>query len=64
LAIALGGSFALQLMSIAIPGLRSLLNLTAIDFLDSAVIGSSALLPLIVHETAKEVNSKKEIAQV
>jgi Ca2+-transporting ATPase len=64
LAIALGGSFALQLMSIAIPWLRSLLNLTAIDFLDSAVIGSSALLPLIVHETAKEVNSKKEIAQV
>jgi P-type Ca2+ transporter type 2C len=59
LALALGGSFSLQLISIAIPGLRSLLNLTTIDLLDSAVIGGGALLPLIVHETAKEVKSQK-----
>jgi Ca2+-transporting ATPase len=59
LTLALGGSFALQLVSIAIPGLRSLLKLAPINLLDSTVIGGSALLPLIFHETAKEVKSQK-----
>jgi Ca2+-transporting ATPase len=55
LTIALGGSFALQLISLAIPGLRSLLKLAPISLLDSSVIATSALLPLVVHETAKQL---------
>jgi Ca2+-transporting ATPase len=51
---AIGGSFALQLLAIAIPPLRSLLNIALIDLLDGIVIGSSALLPLAVNETTKK----------
>ncbi len=51
--VALGGSFALQLLSAAVPGLRQLLKLAPINLLDGAVIGSSALLPLVVHESVK-----------
>jgi Ca2+-transporting ATPase len=52
--LALGGSLALQLLSLAIPGLRNLLKLTPVNFLDTAVIASSALLPLVVNELTKE----------
>ncbi|MGK7917923.1 MAG: cation-translocating P-type ATPase, partial [Prochloraceae cyanobacterium] len=57
LSLALGGSLTLQLMSLAIPGLRNLLKVTPINLLDGAVIGSSALLPLLINEgTKKELN--------
>lgn len=51
--IALGGSLALQVLAMAIPGLRSLLGITTIGFIDGAVIGASALLPLFVNEMTK-----------
>ncbi|MFQ4144628.1 cation-translocating P-type ATPase [Chlorogloeopsis sp. ULAP02] len=57
------GSFAIQLMAIAIPPLRSLLKITPIDIVDGAVIGSSALLPLLVNESTKDINLKNNFAQ-
>jgi Ca2+-transporting ATPase len=51
---AVGGSLFLQLMCLVIPGLRSLLKLTPINVLDGVVIGSSALLPLLVNEGTKK----------
>ena len=53
--LAIGGSFALQLLAAAVPGLRNLLQLTPINLVDSAVIGASAVLPLLVNEGTKEI---------
>ena len=50
---AVGGSLALQGLTLFIPGLRSLLNLTPVGLLDGAVIGAAALLPLVVNEATK-----------
>ncbi|QIR37085.1 cation-translocating P-type ATPase [Tolypothrix sp. PCC 7910] len=55
LTVALAGSFSLQLLAAAIPGLRQLLNLTAINLLDGAVIGTSALVPFVVNEGTKTI---------
>jgi Ca2+-transporting ATPase len=52
---ALGGSFALQALTMVIPGLRSLLGITPIGLLDSLVISGSAILPFIVNESTKEM---------
>jgi Ca2+-transporting ATPase len=51
--IALGGSFALQALSIAIPGLRNLLGIAPITFIDGIVLGGSSLLPLLINEATK-----------
>lgn len=53
LAIALVISIGLQLASAAIPELRQLLHLGAIHLRDAAIIGVSALLPLLVNEATK-----------
>jgi Ca2+-transporting ATPase len=53
--IALGGSFAVQLVAMVIPGLRNLLGIGPINLLDSVVISSSAVLPLLVNEGTKRV---------
>lgn len=55
---ALVGSFGLQLLAITVPPLRSLLRIAPISIVDSAVIGASALLPLLVSESTKEVKSR------
>ncbi|HXX54039.1 MAG TPA: cation-translocating P-type ATPase C-terminal domain-containing protein, partial [Thermodesulfovibrionales bacterium] len=53
--IALGGSFAVQLLAMVIPGLRNLLGIAPISVLDGIVIGSSAVFPLLVNEGTKKV---------
>jgi Ca2+-transporting ATPase len=53
LVYALGGSFGLQLLSAAIPGLRSILKLAPINVVDGVVIGTTALLPLLINEGTK-----------
>jgi Ca2+-transporting ATPase len=50
---AIVGSFGIQILAIAVPQLRSLLNIAPISFVDGAVIGGSALLPLLVNESTK-----------
>ncbi|WP_416669865.1 cation-translocating P-type ATPase [Egbenema bharatensis] len=59
LSIALTGSLGLQLLSAIVPGLRTLLHITSISVLDSAIISASALLPLLVNEATKRTDSPK-----
>jgi magnesium-transporting ATPase (P-type) len=54
LMLAVGGSLALQCLTLLIPGLRGLLGLTPLTLLDSIVVGQSAVLPLVVHELTKK----------
>jgi Ca2+-transporting ATPase len=56
---AVGGSLALQGLTLFIPGLRNLLNLTPVGLLDGLVIGGAALLPLVVNEATKTVTLSK-----
>jgi Ca2+-transporting ATPase len=51
--MALGGSFALQVLALTIPGLRRLLGIAPISILDGLVIGGGAALPLLVNEATK-----------
>ena len=52
---ALAGSLALQVLAMAVPGLRGLLGITPVSAVDGLVIGGSALLPLLVNESTKHV---------
>lgn len=52
--VALRGSFALQVLSMAVPGLRSLLGIAPINIIDGIVIGGSAVVPLLVNESTKK----------
>jgi Ca2+-transporting ATPase len=54
LTLAVGGSLALQALTLTLPALRSLLGLTPITLLDGAVIGVSAVLPLVINESTKQ----------
>lgn len=58
LTAALGGSFGLQLLSLTVPGLRSLLGLGPIGIIDGIVIGGGALLPLLINEGTKQKTPK------
>jgi Ca2+-transporting ATPase len=61
LTMALGGSFAVQLLAMVIPGLRNLLGLAPVGILDAVVIGTSAALPLLVNEATKKRTPEKKI---
>ncbi|WP_413200929.1 cation-translocating P-type ATPase [Nostoc piscinale] len=52
---ALIGSFAIQILAIALPPLRNLLKITPINFVDTAVIIGSALWPLLLSESTKNI---------
>ncbi|MFZ0052822.1 MAG: HAD-IC family P-type ATPase [Desulfobaccales bacterium] len=54
LTLAVGGSLAVQFLTLAVPGLRSLLGLAPVGLLDGLVISGSALLPLVVNEATKK----------
>ncbi|MCF6158998.1 MAG: cation-transporting P-type ATPase [wastewater metagenome] len=51
--IALGGSLILQVLTLAVPGLRNILRLSPIGILDGIVVGGSAILPLFINEGTK-----------
>ncbi len=53
LEVALGGSFALQILAVTVPGLRRLLGIGPISIIDGLVIGGSAAFPLLVNEATK-----------
>lgn len=55
LTYALGGSLALQLLTLVVPGLSALLGITRIQPLDALVIGGSAFLPLMINEKTKNI---------
>jgi Ca2+-transporting ATPase len=54
LTAALIGSFGLQALTLLVPGLRNLLNITPISLLDGLVIGGSTLVSLLVNEATKK----------
>jgi P-type Ca2+ transporter type 2C len=51
--LAVGGSLALQVLTMFIPGLRGFLGLTSPSLMDAAIIGGSALLPFLANEARK-----------
>ncbi|MGO9611513.1 MAG: HAD-IC family P-type ATPase [Dissulfurispiraceae bacterium] len=59
--MALGGSFAVQLLAMVVPGLRSLLGIAPISIFDGFVIGGSALVPLLVNESTKKIPKRSNI---
>jgi Ca2+-transporting ATPase len=59
--MALGGSFALQLMTMLVPGLRQLLGITPISIMDGLVIGGTALAPLLVNEATKNTGQRERL---
>jgi Ca2+-transporting ATPase len=54
---AVGGSLALQVLTMFIPALRGFLGLTPPAVIDAAVIGATALLPFLANESRKLVQS-------
>jgi Ca2+-transporting ATPase len=60
LKLALGGSFALQLLAMIVPGLRSLLGIQRIGLADVAVIGAGATIPLLINDMNKRARRAKE----
>jgi Ca2+-transporting ATPase len=55
--VAVGGSFALQLLTMLIPALRGFLGLAPPMLIDAAVIGAAAFLPFLANESRKLVPS-------
>jgi Ca2+-transporting ATPase len=58
LAWSVGGSLALQVLTMIVPGLRSFLGVTSLGLFDAAVIGASSLLPFVAIEARKLAKSK------
>ncbi|WP_315791679.1 HAD-IC family P-type ATPase [Fischerella sp. JS2] len=56
--IAIGGSFVLQIVAAIVPGLKGLLQISPLNLVDTAVIGSSAVLPFLFNEGRKEVATR------
>ncbi|RAM51954.1 MAG: ATPase [Hapalosiphonaceae cyanobacterium JJU2] len=56
--MAIGGSLALQIVAAIVPGLKGLLQISPINLVDTAVIGSSAVLPFLFNEGRKEVATR------
>lgn len=52
--VALGGSFILQVLVMAIPGLRNLLGIAPLNIIDSFIAGGTAMLPLMINEVTKK----------
>ena len=50
----MGGTLLLHGVALLVPSVRSLLGLTSISLLDGAVIGASAVLPLLINDATKE----------
>jgi Ca2+-transporting ATPase len=53
LTAALGGSFALQALTVFVPGFRTFLGIAPPSFLDLAVVGGASILPLLINESTK-----------
>jgi Ca2+-transporting ATPase len=48
-----GGSLALQVLTMVVPGLRNFLGVTSLGLVDAAVIGATAVLPFLTNEARK-----------
>ena len=59
LTAAMLGTFALQGVAIAVPGLRRLLGIARLSLVDGLVAGGGAVLPLIVNEGDKKAQGRR-----
>jgi Ca2+-transporting ATPase len=53
LTLAVGGSIALQILAMLVPGLRGILGMTSISLVDAVVIVGTSILPLLINESTK-----------
>jgi Ca2+-transporting ATPase len=51
--LAIGGSVALQILALLVPGLRTLLGTTRVNAMDVASIAAGATLPFLLNEASK-----------
>jgi Ca2+-transporting ATPase len=51
--MAIGGSLALQILTMVFPPLRNVLGLTPLNLEDTVIIAGSSILPLLVNEVTK-----------
>jgi len=58
LTASLAGSFGLQFLTLAVPGLRGLLGLTPLSVTDSVVAGLGAVVPLLINESTKQTKKR------
>lgn len=56
--LSISGTLLLQGVALLIPGVRTFFGLTTISLLDGAVIGASAVLPLLINDAAKGPRQK------
>ncbi len=61
--LAIGGSMALQVLTLAIPGLRSLLGLSPINLVDALVVGGGATIPLLINEGTKSKQTQLQVTR-
>jgi P-type Ca2+ transporter type 2C len=54
-------AFAIQILAITVPQLRTLLKITPINLVDSLVIAATALLPLLINESTKDIQPNQLI---
>jgi len=58
--LALGGTLFLQALTMIIPGLRRFLGLGAFGLVDTAVVGASSVVPLLINEVTKKNRQRME----
>jgi Ca2+-transporting ATPase len=56
--VAVGGSIALQLLTMVVPALRRFLGVTPLNMIDTAVIGATAIGPFVANELRKLATQK------
>jgi Ca2+-transporting ATPase len=58
--VAVGGSIALQLLTMVVPALRRFLGVTPLNLIDAAVIGATAIGPFVANELRKLAKQKSK----
>ncbi len=61
--LAVGGSIAVQILAMLIPGLRAILGMTPMGLADLAVVAGTSLLPLLINESTKKKAAATEIVK-
>jgi Ca2+-transporting ATPase len=59
--LAVGGSLLMQLLTIFVPPLRSLLGLSPMSFADISIAGGSAFVALMLNEASKLSTQRREL---
>ena len=57
---ALGGTLFLQALTMIIPGLRSFLGLGTFSLVDTAIVGATSVVPLLINEATKGNSQRME----